>query len=257
MTSTSPTRCRHDLWLLALAAGLLGMSGSLGAQSPRTTRANNHAWFVLNGEAQVAPRWHVDYDLSIRRHGPVEAWQQFLPRAALRYDLRPGVRVSWGYAFVETWPYGVFPVTYRFPEHRMWQQLQLAHATGRVAVTHRYRLEQRWLGRVAEADGREEVEAWVRSNRARYRLQGVIPLQGATLDDNEFYASIGDELFVNWGANIQGNVFDQNRIVLALGRRFTSSFRLEAGYLEQLLMRPNGTQVERNRTLMVAGYVVH
>lgn len=227
------------------------------AQSPRIVRDNANAWFNLNGEVELAPRWFVDYDLSLRRHGPVERWQQLLPRGAVRYQLNPGVRLSWGYAFAETWPYGELPVAFRFPEHRMWEQLQTGHAVGRVGVTHRYRLEQRWLGRVALEDGEERVQNWVRTNRIRYRVLATIPLQGPTADDGEFYATAGDELFVSWGANVQSNVFDQNRVIASLGFRISRQLRLEAGYIEQLLAKANGRDLERNHTLTMAVFTAH
>ncbi|MFN8665720.1 MAG: DUF2490 domain-containing protein [Gemmatimonadaceae bacterium] len=240
--------------LAGVAALLLQPPPVAGAQGSRQTRENFNAWFNLVGENRFSRKWYLDYDVSLRRSGPLDEMQQILPRMGVRYQVNPAVRLTWGYAFAETWPYGKLPNTFRFPEHRMWEQLQLNHAIGRVALNHRYRLEQRWLGRVGLQDGEESVQNWVRTNRMRYRIQATLPLQGKTLDDGEFYVQGNNELFVNWGANVQFNVFDQNRTTVAVGRRFSEKLRVEVGYLEQVVEKSSGRQLERNHTLVFAMY---
>lgn len=239
--------------MVVLVAVLL-CPGRTDAQATRVTRENVNAWLTLNGELQLSQRWFTDYDVSLRRSGPVEEWQGILPRVSLRYQWLPNVRFNAGYAFSEVFPYGKLPIAYATPEHRIFEQVQLSQGIGRLNVTHRYRLEQRWLGRVASVDGIESVQNWVRTNRMRYRLLGTLPLQGSTTEDGEFYTTLGEELFMNWGANIQGNVFDQNRLTLMLGRRFSKSLRVEAGYLEQLLQKPSGRFLERNHTFLLTFY---
>lgn len=241
---------------LALATAALlvvWVPRSAGAQA-RQTREQLNAWLALNTEVQLSPKWYIDGDLSIRRSGPVDEMAQILPRVSLRFQPMSPLRFSWGYAFVETWPYGKLPVAYRAPEHRMWEQVQLGQSIGRVGVTHRYRLEQRWLGHVVEESGDTHVADWVRTNRVRYRALATIPLQGRTLDDGEYYATAGDEVFINWGANIQRNVLDQNRLQASLGRRFSKSLRLELGYLEQLIQKSDGRRLERNHTIVLGVY---
>lgn len=244
-----PRVCKA-LRCVAMAVALLSTS-RLTAQTTRQTRENLNAWLNLNGEVELRRKWFADYDVSLRRSGPLDGWQQILPRVSARYQLLPNVRFSWGYNFAETFPSGKLPIAFRFPEHRMWEQVQLSQGVGRVGLTHRYRLEQRWLGRVASVNGEESVQNWVRTNRARYRVQGIVPLQGPTTEDGEFYTNLGLELFMSWGANVQFNVFDQNRLHWTVGRRFSKSLRVEAGYLEQLLAKASGRFLERNHTIML------
>ena len=49
------------------------------------------------------------------------------------------------------------------------------------------------------------------------------------------YIAAYDELFIGFGENVNENIFDQNRIGLVLGYRFSNSLRIEAGYLNQTL----------------------
>jgi hypothetical protein len=224
------------------------------AQSLRTTKDNFNAWLNVIGEVEFTKRWFVDYDVSFRRNGPLERWQSILPRAGIRYQALPNLRLTWGYAFAETWPYGKLPIAFKTPEHRMWEQVQVNSSVGRVSLANRYRLEQRWQGRVALENGEEEVQNWVRLNRFRYRLLATLPLEGKTLDDGEFYLSANDEIFLGFGANVQQNVFDQNRIALNVGRRFSKDFRMEIGYLQQLNEKPTGRALEKNHTIVVGLY---
>lgn len=252
-TSRSPrarTRRVTTFVLASLIASVL-LPGT-GRAQPRVSREQMTGWLSLNSDLQLSPRWFLDTEVAIRMAGPVHEIAQAFPRASVRFQPMGALRFNWGYAFVETWPYGKLPVALRFPEHRMWEQVQLNTAVGRVPMTHRYRLEQRWLGRTALEDGEPRVQNWVRTNRFRYRVQGTVPLAGPTVDDGEFYLNLSDEVFLNWGANVQRNVFDQNRLAGSLGHRFSPAWRVELGYLEQLLQKPDGRTLERNHTILVS-----
>jgi len=227
----------------------LALTSSARAQG-RVTRENVNAWFTVSGESQVRAHWFVDYEANLRWSGPFDEWMQVIPRVSIRHQPRPTLRFNWGYNAAETWAYGKLPAATRFPERRMWEQVQFTQAFTRFNVLHRYRLEQRWQGRVTSSDGQARDESWVRTNRMRYRVLANVPLRGPSLDDGEFYTNLGTEVMVNWGANIGGNVFDQHRMSWMLGYRLSRHLRLEAGFMEQLTLRANGRSLERNHTLM-------
>jgi hypothetical protein len=44
-----------------------------------------------------------------------------------------------------------------------------------------------------------------------------------------------DEIFVGFGKNVNENVFDQNRLAILLGYRFNKKWRIEGGFLNQIL----------------------
>jgi hypothetical protein len=220
------------------------------APAQRDTRENTNAWFSWFSEVELGHGWAVEHDVSHRRSGPVKELASNLWRVSLRRDLTNGVRVAAGYAGTDLHPYGKLPATFRTPEHRSFEQLSLAHAVARVQLTQRYRFEQRWTGRVASVGGDTGVQNWVRTNRARYFVRATIPLKGDTLDIGEWYVNVSNEVMLNWGANVQQNVLDQNRSQVTIGRRLGKGTRVEVGYLEQLFAKPNGRQLERNHTLL-------
>jgi len=236
--------------LVLAIAGRPSRGVAQGAGGARETRDNTNLWLTLNGEYEVRPRWFADYEVNVRFSGPLHETMQFIPRLSVRYQPRSNLRFNWGYNFAETWPYGEYPVALRFPEHRMWEQLQYTHPMSRLTVSHRYRLEQRWTGRTLRVGDDVQVSDWVRTNRLRYRVQGSLPLPGRPFASRSLYTSASAEAMVQWGANIQGNTFDQYRLIWLAGRRPPGGLRMETGYMQQVVLRGNGRSVERNHTIM-------
>jgi hypothetical protein len=235
-------------WHLVTGVALLAAANRTAGAQLRKSYDNFNAWFTYGGDVGLAGRWGLMYDMSLRRSGPLhELYAQFL-RAGLTYELTPAVRVAAGGSLSKSWPYGEIPAESPVPERRTWQQLQLSQSVSRVALTHRYRVEQRWQGQRPSPDA--DVDHWVKTGRFRYQLRAVIPLRGPTLDPRELYLSASDEVFLNFGANVQYNTFDQNRLALSLGYRASRALRLEAGFLEHMSLKSSGRQLERNHTLL-------
>jgi hypothetical protein len=105
------------------------------------------------------------------------------------------------------------------------------------------------LGTAGDAAGRRV--GWTYTSRARYLLRATVAPGGGPPQAGEAYAVAYDELFVSFGRNVRSNVFDQNRLFAGAGYRLRSTLGVEAGYLNHLVLRANGTDVERNHTLVV------
>jgi hypothetical protein len=199
----------------------------------------DHAW----GESP----WGLHLEAQLRWSDLGQEDQQFLFRPGINYRLNEKTAFSLGYAYIETQPYGDFPAIHEFPEHRFWQQV--THQTSWLGLqwTHRIRLEQRWIGEMAqETSGRWEVENWRYENRLRYMLRTTLPL----VPSKDTYLFCSNETFFNFGKNVDGNDFDQNRAFIGIGHRFNPTTRLEVGYMEQTIQRRGGSIWEHNHTLV-------
>ena len=177
--------------------------------------------------------------------------QQLLLRTGLEYFVRPDVRLTIGYGFIETYPYGEFAVPRAFPEHRIWQQLLVQQELGRIKLAHRYRLEQRMIGNATTGqfeNGRYE-------NRMRYMAKATVNI---THGEHPIYAALYDEVFVNFGKDVGYNIFDQNRLYGAVGYTISSNFKMELGYLYQLVQLRSldatslNNRIENNHTIQIA-----
>ncbi len=223
------------------------------AQSARQYAVNSNAWAMYFGSHKFSERWGLHLEAQLRRSGVVKNPQQLLLRTGLNYHFSPQVFATVGYCFVETYPYGDFPVRATFPEHRLWEQIQIKNQLDRFEWINRLRLEQRFsqLPVAGEVTGTYEPGPAVYTNRIRLLNRISIPFKGRTIVDNSLYLSVYDELMVNFGDEVAANFFDQNRAYAALGYRFPRIGRLELGYLYQTVHKPDGVKVERNHTLQL------
>ena len=205
---------------------------------------NNNGWYMYIGDHRVSDRWGLHTEVQLRRYNIIKDPQQLLIRGGVNYDLTPTALFTLGYAYIETHPYGDYPAAGIFPEHRAYQQLQLKGNLARIGLTHRYRLEQRWIKPAGASD-------YTYLNRARYMLKATLPLLGPTLEVNEPFLAVYDEVMIGFGKNIRKNIFDQNRAYAALGYKLSNTASLELGYLNQIVQKASGDVFEHNHTLQV------
>lgn len=209
---------------------------------------NTNAWFVFSADVAVSGQWGVLFDASARRSGPVHQAMANFVRGGLAYEVNEHVRVAAGANWSRSYPYGETLSDYPVTERRVWEQLVLSHEVGRLEFSHRYRLEQRWRGLRDDPDV-DRVDEWQRTSRFRYQVKATLPLRGEAVEPGEAYVSASNELFIGMGRYVGLNVFDQDRATASLGYRFTRNWRGEVGFLEQVIFKSNGTDVERNHTM--------
>ena len=244
-------------FLVAVLFILAAIATPAAAQSPRRAVSQTNAWLMYFGSHKFTKRLGVHAEAQWRRADVVSSPQQLLLRTGLNYHFSPDAFATAGYCFVETYPYGELPVRATFPEHRLWEQLQLRSQFGRVEFTNRLRLEQRFSQLPVpqpELPGIDQVWApgeAVYTNRARPMIRASVPFKGATIEDGSLYISVYEEPFISFGKNVGTNIFDQNRAYAALGYKIPKWGRLEVGYLNQKVFKGDGVGVENNHTLQV------
>lgn len=220
---------------LATTSIFLVLSFASFGQSPRLHDAHSLGWLVYVGDHQMAPKWAVHTEFQLRRVDWLRDPQQLMARLGLVRALGTRVKASVGYTYFQSHRYGAYAeVPGRAePENRLYEDLTLQDQLGRLGLKHRVRLEQRWLGSRA-ANGQGPVQQWEYQNRIRYQLAATFPLQGAKIDDNEFYLTGFDELFIGFGQNVNQNVFNQNRLSGGVGFQVTTNAKAEINYLYQV-----------------------
>lgn len=233
--------------LLALLFSFLALASS--AQSIRQVDNQTHVWLLLGGNHRVTENWGVHTDVQIRRADGVSSPQQFIARVGLEYRLRNGLILTAGYCWVHTSVYGRQPSPKPFYENRGWQQLAFDHFMNRIRFLHRYRLENRWVERYNVSSDRMDI---VYSNRIRYRIQLQIPLNKTSVESGTWMAIASNEIYINFGRNIQYNIFDQNRYYGGIGYQISTAMNMQLGYLNQRILKSDGVRVENNRTIQLS-----
>ncbi len=224
---------------------LVGFAPVSRAQQNRLIDRNDIGWYTYNGNHKIARRWTIHTEYQWRRVEFIRLWQQSLSRLGTNYTLSDRVKVGGGYTFFVTYPYGDYPVAdMGVPtlEHRSHEEIQLNDKFSIVKLSHRFRLEQRWLSLSDEANPRR-ITGWEYQNRVRYQIAATVPLAGPTVDAGEFYANVFDELFIGFGRNVGANIYNQNRLSGGLGYQFLDNLQLELNYLNQITQHPESDPV--------------
>ena len=213
------------------------ISSSINAQNTRLNNSNTIGWYNYFGTLKVSQKFGIHTEYQFRRTEIITAWQQSLLRVGVNYQLNPKIQFRLGYAWIETFPYGEIPINGMgkdFTEHRLFQIATITDKVSIVDLSHRFMLEQRWVGRYSN-DNLTIEDEFPLLNRVRYMLRMQMPLKGKEINDKTVYLAIYDEVFVGFGENINENIFDQNRFGILLGYKFSPSIRIEVGYLNQTL----------------------
>lgn len=239
----TPRALLHLLGLL----GLLGLGApTIDAQGRWPTTHQLATWLVVSAESPVTERTSLWFDGNWRRMGLGAEPQQVLLRPGVLVTLAPGVRAGAGYTYVATAPYGELPTETPLREHRLWQQLVLSHAVGPVAVTHRYRWEQRWLANVV--DGATGDFGY--QQRARYMVRAQTPVARRT-STAPILGYLQEELLMPVGHGGASGRLTQNRLMAGVGLPLRPGQRLDVGYMHLWNALPARPANEMNHTLTI------
>ena len=223
---------------------LVGSLQAVIGQNNRINTNNTIGWYNFFGTFKISEKFGIHTEYQWRRNEMITEWQQSLLRVGVNYNLNSRVQFRAGYGWIETYPYGEIPLNGMgrdFTEHRIFEMVQLNHKEGIVDLSHRFMLEQRFVGRYSSIDQTSEDE-FPLLNRIRYMIRVQVPLKGKEIKDKTPYLAFYDEIFIGFGKNVNMNVFDQNRIGVLLGYRFNKNIRIEGGYLNQTVQL--GRQIE-------------
>jgi len=207
----------------------------LSAQGYRASESNAIGWYAGFLTYNLDDKWSVHGEFQWRRTEMIAKGQQNLYRTGMNYKINPQVILRAGFAYIDTYPYGEIPIQSAgktFPEYRAYQMAQVSNPLGKVTLTHRFMLEQRWVGIFTDPN-LSKSDDQVYLNRARYMARLDIPLGDSSKDKDPFYLAIYDELLLGFGKNVNQNIFDQNRIGLVFGLKFNNAIRSEIGLISQ------------------------
>ena len=213
-----------------------------GQQHIRDTNA--HSWWVYAGDHPLKGPWALYEEVQVRRSDFASITQQFQSRNAITYTLNPNVRLTTGYVWTYSGRYGDFPAARSFGEHRVYQQIAIKQSIPRLAMEHRYRVEQRFIQAFTPSG---DDSFWRYQNRFRYQFRADTPLGRG----QKWYLFGGDEILIGFGVNHGPSMFDQNRSFFGVGHSLTPRNKLEVGYLNQFLLQRNGIIDESNHTFRV------
>lgn len=232
----SPSR----VTIIALAT-IIMLSNSAQAQDDlRDVVDQQMSWYMLFGNHRLTDQVGLHTEYQFRRTGLGADWQQSLLRVGLDWHRDDQQVMTGGYGWIRSFPYGEQPISETFDEHRIWQQLVTKSVTGQFKWVHRYRLEQRLMQFSSGS-------RW--QHRARYFMQVKWPVP----NHPEWAVTAYEEAFIGLRTldSPVSNLLQQNRMSVALNRKWEGGTSVQVGYLRQVLIKGSGIEAERNHILLV------
>lgn len=215
------------------------------------------AWYSALINLQINDRWSWQTDFGERIYVDPFAQHQMLIRTHAHYHFgKSGWEVSAGFCV-----FGQSPndpkSKYKLivPEIRPHIEVAYKNRLKPFTLDHRFRAEARFFHgtntfRTELADGFS-----FGNFRFRYRILATIPI--LHIDEHRsFKMKIGDEVMVNAGKKIGKNIFDQNRVFVALSIDVLPQLSIDAGYLNWYQMRENGTFFYRHIITLATQYTI-
>jgi len=211
-------------------------------------------WFAAFNTIKINKKISIHADVQLRSTDEIKQIQTILLRTGLNYHVNKKLILTAGYAYIKN--KRIFTnVTAFAPEHRIWEQLLYNHKLKNIFVAHRFRIEQRFIGKSLVVNNQYSTDGYLYANRFRYFLRNVLPLKKQKGFKEGMYVALQDEVFLNFEntANVNGKTFDQNRFYVAIGYRLSPKADLEIGYMNQYV-NGKGTQFTNNHILQIASY---
>jgi hypothetical protein len=199
---------------------------AIGVANAQTNELSGWAaWFHTQ---RFNKHWGASFDGHLRSAHHADYLKTVLLRPSINYYF-DNMNVALGYAYIGASGRSGDVKTFR-PENRTFEQLTIMQPAGvNTQITHRLRLEQRFLGETA-------TQQSVFSQRFRYFIRALIPINS---NEKPFthgtYLALANEVFVNVQnkEKVNNHFFDQNRAFIGIGHRFSKNVDLETGYLNQ------------------------
>ncbi|KYP15510.1 DUF2490 domain-containing protein [Flavihumibacter sp. CACIAM 22H1] len=176
--------------------------------NPITAQSTNSLWFALMNTTKLSDKFSLHVDIQERSGNHFSTMATLLVRPGINYKLTDQWLLTAGYAYISnrrtlvvTGPADEpINLTGYIPEHRIWQQALFTHPViGKNTVSHRFRLEQRFLMQPSINDYKLSANGNSYANRFRYFFRSVIPFQQEFPFKTGWFAGVQNEVMVNFG----------------------------------------------------------
>lgn len=206
---------------------------------------NPSVWTFYNGRYDLHDKLFVNTEVHFRFTDGVKTFQQFLFRPQLSYLLGSHLIFSGGYSYLHNYPYGEYPIPLELFEHNLWEEVMVNHSAQKLNISHRIRMEHRWLQQFMREGSEVTTDGYNFANRFRYRLTLQYPIT------ERWTLVVFDELFFSTSNYLIPEGLNQNWLFIGGKFQLNESCSIQAGFQEQYLELANGT-TQNNPTWLTA-----
>jgi hypothetical protein len=220
--------------------------------------AESSTWLSYFGDQPFTNTLALHLEGSYRHTFPFDRPEQYMLRSGLTVEHGHGLSSLFAYTYLVSYPFeggtlSPASASGKQPEHRLFEQLQFEHPVihmgeKHLTLTHRFRVEQRWLGTSTEGVG---VIKWNFAERARYRLTAKIPFKTASWRIVPNYVSAFNEVYTSFGPHGGKTPFYANVDYGAFGWNLGAMFAFELGYQHRYAPIANGVIGQNDNELQL------
>lgn len=194
---------------------LLGFCTSATAQS----RDNYNMWFQYLMSARLTDKSTLTALTQYRSFDIVYDTRLFLVSAYVDYEIANDVKPAAGFMFLVLDSYRADNTKKERYEKRPFQQVSLGGIIGRTSISHRFRVEERFISNPDEF-----------IVRLRYLISLRIPFNRKG-EKEKFYGIVKNEIRMNV---VKEDPFDSNRLTAGLGIKTGKNSAIEVAFINQL-----------------------
>lgn len=196
------------------------------------------------GDNKINKKIGLHTEVQLRNLGAADALETSFFRLGLNYYTSKTSIATAGYGFFYNEPSSAEVPIAISRENRIWQQFLTRHKSQRLFMEHRYRLEQRFVN---FADDTPDFT----DHRIRYRFQAILPFYTFSPQLRHYFLAGYNEVMLNFRSN-HAEVFDRNRLYIALGYQVSPKLNFQLGYMQQLARQGAYPNMEVNNLIQLA-----
>ena len=206
------------------------------------------SWWSNTNKYNVNKSWFFSSELHIRRANGLDYWQQFLFRPALNCKANANIDLALGYTYIKSHPYGKQPIAIETPENNVWEQVTLKQSIGKFKISHRYRFEQRFIGKTVynAIDLTPSIKGSNYAQRFRYRLTMSYPL----IESGKLFVKGFEEIWINLDdKSVLPTSLNQNWLYGGFGYKFSPKASVQLGYMNRVIKKGDGIHYENDHNI--------
>jgi hypothetical protein len=216
--------------------GVFLLSIGINAQTEKNVDQQSLLWTRYYNQLELNAKWSVHTEIDNRIFINPRTQNTFVSRIQIRDKLTDKLELGAGFAYFSVATQDPDIKTgFHIPEFRGQQDVTVRQSLGKVNLTHRYQLEERFVRNASKLMLEDGTTFYL---RFRYRIQGDYTFWKK--DKQYLKGILYDEIMINRGSKIIKNTFDQNRIYAAIQLGVSPAVALELGYLNSFQERANG-----------------
>lgn len=213
---------------IAVKIIIIFILSSINFGEGKNINRSNQQWIQYYNQTKFAEHLFFLGDGGFRWKKKISSSTQYIARFGVGYNLSENTRVAAGIAHLG---YFLSDNLNRI-EFRPYQEFLNNQSFGKISLTHRFRIEERYFRKVV--NGKISSD-----DNFNFRLRYSVSLSFTLFKlsnshpNKEVSLSVGDEIFLNVGKEVVYNVFDQNRILLGVIIQLKRNLKVEFTYNSQ------------------------